>query len=216
MLPLLKRYWYLPAAILALVIGYGAGSGWADERAARANAQAAQAAAQAAAAQAVADTALERSAASQAALQAMGADRATALARLAQLKAQLAARGREPVAGIIPVGVDTAEFEDVTDEFEILENSLVAAEAVIHQDSLIIQALTADRARLSSALTQSQNALGVASRELEAQSHRTERAPRKFLGFLPMPTLTLGAGGTLAGGRIHTGPTATLGWSVKL
>ncbi len=90
------------------------------------------------------------------------------------------------------------------------------AERIIEIDSTRIAVLEEDNARLTSALTETAGALADARRELEAQAKRTEKAPRRLLGVLPVPELAFGYGATHLDGKLRHGPQLTLGFKVPL
>lgn len=186
----------LVAAFALFGAGYSVGSGRAD--------------AQAAAANRTADSlALVLDLQSEITDQALEANRLV-VAEVEKLKAKSAA----PRARVR--SVDLATVPDTCKT--IVQTILADADTVFVADSTAIVRLETQNDSLASRLTVTNGLLLDAKIELREQAKRTERKPRKILGILPMPTVTVGAGATYdpADKRIHTGPSATAGWSVKL
>lgn len=176
------------------VAGYGVFVTRADGRAVEANQRAAVEAERAVAAQALADSALEAHRLAVRKLDALEEKRAAPASRLASARTQ-------PV----PAVCDT-----------IVQTILAAADTVIAVDSARIAVLEADNERLTSALTSAKASLASAEAELRLQSKRTETAPRKLLGLVPMPKVSLGYGAVHTDGRVEHGPALTVGWTVAL
>lgn len=184
----------LVAAFALFGAGYSVGSGRAD--------------AQAAAANRTADSlALVLDLQSEITDQALEANR-LAVAEVEKLKAKSVA----PRARVR--SVDLATVPDTCKT--IVQTILADADTVFVADSTAIVRLETQNDSLASRLTVTNGLLLDAKIELREQAKRTERKPRKILGILPMPNVTVGAGGTYSGGRIYTGPSTTVGWSVKL
>jgi hypothetical protein len=182
-------------AVFALFgIGYSVGSGKADARALAANRTADSLA-----------TVLD--------LQTQITDQVLEANRLVVAEVEsLKERSAAPRARVRSVSV--AQVPDTCKA--IVETILADADTVFVADSSAIARLESQNDSLASRLSVTNGLLLDAKIELREQAKRTERKPRKILGLIPMPTVTVGAGGTYSGGRVHTGPSTTVGWSVKL
>ena len=98
----------------------------------------------------------------------------------------------------------------------IVKTILADADTVFVADSAGLQERDAQVTRLTNELVKAEDLLFKTRGELAKQALRTQAAPpKKLLGLLPPPALTIGAGATLSGGRIYTGPTASLAWRVS-
>ena len=141
-------------------------------------------------------------------------ERALAELRLPPVKDTVVVRLRDQLPALTPATPAT----DTTWKVRSLAQDTI----IVRQDSTIAdlqhdnRILTADNANLASSLLDVRGELQAAAAELERQSERTEAAPRKLLGLLPLPKLTLGYGATVADGEVKTGPQVTLGWTVSL
>jgi hypothetical protein len=103
-----------------------------------------------------------------------------------------------------------------------VDRSAAQAAALARADSVIAAkedalGFASDRiTTLTTSLFDADTALGNARVALTRQSERTEGSrPAKLLGLVPLPTANVGYGATLAAGKIHHGPTASVGWSIK-
>lgn len=188
------------ALLTAVLVGRGA-----TIRIAQANAEAVVAAAQAAAAQKDAEAAYQAAAATSDSLRVLRR-------QITDLRAQYQIAKRDiPAPTLLPPVcqpcVDRGAKQDV---------ALAKADSTIAaQDAALVFA--SDRIGvLARSLFDADSALGNARTALAKQSERTEGSrPAKLLGLVPLPTLNVGYGATLADKQIHHGPTASVGWSIR-
>jgi hypothetical protein len=97
----------------------------------------------------------------------------------------------------------------------IVKTILANADTVFVTDSTALHEREGQVTRLTNELVKAEDLLFATRKELARQALRTQAPPaKKFLGLLPPPALSIGAGATLSGGRIYTGPTASLAWRV--
>jgi non-ribosomal peptide synthetase component E (peptide arylation enzyme) len=198
-------YAFVTYAVLVMV-GYFAFATVTDARAAKANARADSMAV-------VARAEVERTAEVLATHDSLAAV-LEALGRRAARVDTVVIRAR---AAVPPVAATTPATDTIWKARSLAQDVVIAAQdsAIAFRDGMV-RTLRADNANLSTSLLRSTEKLAAAAAELERQSRRTERAPRKLLGLIPMPVLTIGYGAGLADGKIATGPQLTLGWKVSL
>jgi hypothetical protein len=197
----------LALAILAGgLIGYRLGGNQMTERAQEANRRALAAAGEAQAARAAADLALEEHRAAVVWADSLEQARERAEARLAAVRVR-----RVPLPEVVP---DTCRVFAV--EVDRLQEEVRTLEAIGRVDSVRIETLTQDNTRLARALSASQSALLGIEKELKEQSKRTETAPRKILGIIPVPDITFGYGLTSDGSRTMRGAQVGVGYRIKL
>lgn len=98
----------------------------------------------------------------------------------------------------------------------IVQTILADAETVFVVDSTALLERDAQVTRLTNELVKAEDLLFETRGELAKQALRTQAPPpKKLLGLIPMPTLHGGYGGTYSEGKLHTGPTMDIGWTVK-
>lgn len=127
--------------------------------------------------------------------------------------ARLVAKGNAPKRRVQTVNV--AALPDTCQP--IVRTILADADTVFVTDSAALALHEAQNVRLTNELAKTSALLEASRKELRVQSTRIQAPPpKKLLGLVPMPNLYGGYGATLVDGRVHTGPTASLGWKIAL